>query len=132
MYIYAGDSNENEHKEKNDGDSDHGILTGNKSGSKSCKGETSATVLQVRVSHTGVPKVNEYPKNGSWIGIDSCGAASVSGLKSDFAIGIEMGTGRIKRTQIEGICGAVRVKGSGTIATAVQAFKSNGTNGMSV
>ena len=33
--VYTGDSNAIEHKEKNDGDSDHGILTESKNGSES-------------------------------------------------------------------------------------------------
>ena len=130
--VYTGDSNAIEHKEKNDGDSDHGILTESKNGSEGGKGETRATVLQVRVSCTGVPEIDEYPENGNYIAIDSCASVSVSGQEQDFPPQIEVGTKRVSEMVIEGICGAKSVDGRGTIATVVQASGSNGTIGMPV
>ena len=130
--VYTGDSNAIEHEEKNDGDSGHGISTERKDGSESGKGETRATVLQVRVSYTGVPEIDEYPENGNYIAIDSCASVSVSGQEQDFPLQIEVGTERVNEMVIEGICGAKSIDGRGTIATVVQAFSPNGTIGMPV
>ena len=108
--VYTGDSNAIEHKEKNDGDSDHGISTESKDGSMSCEDEGRATVLQVQVSSPETSDKDRYPENGRWFAIDTGASVTLSGEKGDFINEIEMGTERVRGTQIEGICGAVDAK----------------------
>ena len=130
--VYTGDSKSIEHEEKNDGDSDHGISTGNKDGSKSCEDEGKATVLQVQVSSPEASEKDMYPEHGRWFAIDTGASVTLSGMKSDFISEIEVGTERVNGMQIEGICGTVNVNGYGTIATVVQAFNQNGKVSMPV
>ena len=130
--VYTGDSNSIEHEEKNDGDSDHGISAESKDGSKSCEAEGKATVLQVQASSPETPKKGRYPEDGRWFSIDTGASVTLSGKKSDFLSEIEMGTERVRGTQIEGICGTVDANGCGTIATVVQAFNQIGTVSMPV
>ena len=130
--VYTGDSNAIEHEEKNDGDSDHGILTERKDGSEMCEDEVKATVLQVQVSSPEASDKEMYPEHGRWFAIDTGASVTLSGMKSDFISKIEVGTDRVNGMQVEGICGTVDVNGCGTIATIVQAFNQNGNVSMPV
>ena len=91
-----------------------------------------ATVLQVQVSSLRTSGTEKHSDSGSWFAIDTGASVTLSGKKSDFASGIEVGAERVKGMQIEGTRDTVKVNGSGPIATVVQAFNSNGTTSMPV
>ena len=79
--VYTGDSHTTEHGEKNDGDSDHGILTERKDGSEICEDEAKATVLQVQVSSPEASEKEMYPEHGRWFAIDTGASVTLSGMK---------------------------------------------------